>query len=516
MERFLKPERFSIDPNSLNASKQWSHWFRTFNNFVSSLQQHQTPDAVDKLNLLINYVDPSVYEYIAECTTYEAAVDLLKNAYIKPKNEIFARHVLATTKQEPGQNLDEFLQKLRALAKDCDFKQVTAEQNKNDFIRDAFICGLSSNHIRQRLLENNTLDLITAFEKARSLEMAEKQSQTYHLPPTSIPCGGATSCPQTDSMEHSGESNIPVTAANQREHDHNFAVFLKSAKDYNITFNESKSIISAKEIKLLGYLVSKGHIQPDPDRLKPLRDLNEPHNAKSQQCVIGMFAYYSSWIPKFSDKVHPLVKNNIFPLPQEVKESFELLKKEIEMAAVTTIDHESPLVVETDASDIAIAATLNQNGRPVAFFSRTLNQSERKHSSVEKEAYAIVESLRKWRHYLIGRHFQLVTDQKSVAFMYGNSPKGKIKNDKIQLWRIEMSCYNYDVVYRPGKENDAADAFSRSYCSSLGINTESLRELHYTLSHPGITRMAHFVKSKNLPYSLEEADDAIVPSKPSV
>ncbi|GFO33886.1 retrovirus-related pol polyprotein from transposon 17.6 [Plakobranchus ocellatus] len=298
--------------------------------------------------------------------------------------------------------------------------------------------------------------------------------------------------------------NVTICGKNQREHDHNFAVFLKSAKDYNIIFNESKSIISAKEIKLLGYLVSKGHIQPDPDRLKPLRDLNEPHNAKSQQRVIDMFAYYSSWIPKFSDKVHPLVKNNIFPLPQEVKESFELLKKEIEMAAITTIDHESPLVVETDASDIAIAATLNQNGRPVAFFSRTLNQSERKHSSVEKEAYAIVEALRKWRHYLIGRHFQLVTDQKSVAFMYGNSPKGKIKNDKIQRWRIEMSCYNYDVVYRPGKENDAADVFSRSYCSSLGINTESLRELHDTLSHPGITRMAHFVKSKNLPYYLEE------------
>ncbi|GFN94502.1 retrovirus-related pol polyprotein from transposon opus [Plakobranchus ocellatus] len=115
--------------------------------------------------------------------------------------------------------------------------------------------------------------------------------------------------------------NVTICAKNQREHDHNFAVFLKSAKDYNITFNESKSIISAKEIKLLGYLVSKGHIQPDPDRLKPLRDLNEPHNAKSQQRVIGMFAYYSSWIPKFSDNVHPLVKNNIFPLPQEVKES---------------------------------------------------------------------------------------------------------------------------------------------------------------------------------------------------
>ena len=62
---------------------------------------------------------------------------------------------------------------------------------------------------------------------------------------------------------------------------------------------------------------------------------------------------------------------------------------------VLTIDSTVPLVVETDASDHAIAATLNQSGRPVAFFSRTLTGSEQRHSAVEKEAYAIVEALRK-------------------------------------------------------------------------------------------------------------------------
>jgi hypothetical protein len=103
----------------------------------------------------------------------------------------------------------------------------------------------------------------------------------------------------------------------------------------------------------------------------------------------------------------------------------------IEKAVLTTIDEDVPFVVETDASHHAIAATLNQAGRPVAFFSRTLNNAEQRHSSVEKEAYAIVESLRKWRHYLIGRHFKLITDQRSVAFMFDSKAMGKIKNGRL-------------------------------------------------------------------------------------
>jgi len=130
-----------------------------------------------------------------------------------------------------------------------------------------------------------------------------------------------------------------------------------------------------------------------------------------------------------------------------------------------------------------------------------LSPSELKHSSIEKEAYAIVEALRKWRHFLIGRHFKLVTDQRSVSFMFNSRHSSKIKNEKILRWRLELACYNYDIVYRPGKQNDIADTLSR-ICSSTAVN--KLYDLHCQLCHPGITRMAHWVKSRNLPYSLEE------------
>ena len=243
-----------------------------------------------------------------------------------------------------------------------------------------------------------------------------------------------------------------------------------------------------------------------------MHDLPPPTNAKEQQRVVGMFAYYSPWIFKFSDKIHSLTHNKTFPIPDSVKQCFEKLKEEITKAAIVTIDYTKPLVVETDASDVAIAASLSQDGRPVAFFSRTLSSPERRHSAVEKEACAIVEAVRKWRHYLLNNHFKLITDQRSVAFMYDTNHNGKIKNDKIQRWRVELSPFSYDVVYRPGHLNRVADTLSRNTCGSMQ-NLISLKDLHSSLCHPGVTRFYHFVRSKNLPFSLTDVKNTIASCK---
>ena len=71
------------------------------------------------------------------------------------------------------------MQEQQRTAKTCNFEAVTAEQYKNQYIRDAFISGITSSHIRQRLLENNTLSLDEAFQQARALEQAQTQSVSY-------------------------------------------------------------------------------------------------------------------------------------------------------------------------------------------------------------------------------------------------------------------------------------------------------------------------------------------------
>ena len=176
MDKVLRPERFDAKPNAQDASKSWRHWLTTFENFVEAIPGEE----VNKLNVLINYVSSEVYQLFYEATTYDEAINLLKSLYVKTPNEIFARHKLATRKQQPGESLDEYLQELKILSKDCNFSDVTAYQYRDEAVRDAFITGLLSTNIRQRLLENKTLNLQTAFDQARALDTAQRSSETYN------------------------------------------------------------------------------------------------------------------------------------------------------------------------------------------------------------------------------------------------------------------------------------------------------------------------------------------------
>ena len=248
-------------------------------------------------------------------------------------------------------------------------------------------------------------------------------------------------------------------------------------------------------------------MRSDPERLKPLMELPIPGNIAALRRALGMFAHYSQWVASFSEKIHLLTQVRTFPLFDSAIRAFQNLKKDIANSAIAAINPSALLIVETDASDSAISASVRQHGRPVAFFSRTLSKSERRHTTIEKEAYAIVEALRKWRHYLIDRHFYLITDQKSVSFMFNPKTSSEIKNEKIARWRMELSCYSFDVSYRPGKENAAVDALSR--VCGLTTSSSDLQSIHRELCHPGITRMTHVVRSRNLPYSVEEVQRII-------
>lgn len=175
MSKALKPSRLDIDPTSPKAAKEWKHWKRTFDNFITECGT----EAPDKFRSVINFISSDVFEYVEECTTYDQVVETLTKLYVKTPNTIFARHQLSSRKQKPGESLDEYLEELKKLSKHCNFEAVTAETYRSEMIRDSFINGLTSSYIRQRLLESTKLTLDEAHQKARTLDVAQKNAEVY-------------------------------------------------------------------------------------------------------------------------------------------------------------------------------------------------------------------------------------------------------------------------------------------------------------------------------------------------
>ena len=108
---------------------------------------------------------------------YDAALTTLRYVYVKPTNKVFARYRLATCKQRLGQFLEEFMQCLKRVSSECNFAAVTAAQHPEGTIRDAFIAGITSPSVRRRLLESDNLTLQHVFDKARSLEEAQRNAE---------------------------------------------------------------------------------------------------------------------------------------------------------------------------------------------------------------------------------------------------------------------------------------------------------------------------------------------------
>ena len=186
MDKILKPTRLGIDPNSSSATKEWRHWKRTFTSYVRRYITTTTSENVDedRLAALVSCATPEVFEYFDHCETYAEAEATLEQLYVKQPNDIFARHVLQIAKQKPNQTLEDFRCTLVKLAKDCDFKDVTAAQYKDDMIRDSFINGISSSEIRQRLLEHKTLTMKQAFDQAVTMDDAKRDNRVFLTNPT--------------------------------------------------------------------------------------------------------------------------------------------------------------------------------------------------------------------------------------------------------------------------------------------------------------------------------------------
>ncbi|CAC5399405.1 unnamed protein product [Mytilus coruscus] len=198
-------------------------------------------------------------------------------------------------------------------------------------------------------------------------------------------------------------------------------------------------------------------------------------SVKEVRSFIGMLSYYRRFIPNFSKISVPLVeltkKYAKFKWSDECQAAFEFLKESLSVIPLLAYpDLSKPYTLYTDASDESIGACLTQpcdeneevlygvkNEKPIYFLSHKLSDTQKRWSTIEKEAYSIHYALQKLDHYLHNATFTIKTDHKPLQYLLSSN----FSNRKIQLWALCISSYNCKIEWLSGAENTIADYLSR-------------------------------------------------------
>jgi hypothetical protein len=183
-----------------------------------------------------------------------------------------------------------------------------------------------------------------------------------------------------------------------------------------------KSSFMKTELIYLGFVISANELKMDPSKVEVIKNWPSPRNILEVRSFHVLASFYQKFIRNFSgistammDTVKKIHKS--FHWNEEVEKSFNLLKQKImEQPVLVLPDFTKVFQVKCDASDFAIGAVLSQEDRPIAYFSEKLDESKVKYSTYDKEFYAIIQVLKKWRHYLIPKEFVLYSDNHALQF----------------------------------------------------------------------------------------------------
>lgn len=171
----------------------------------------------------------------------------------------------------------------------------------------------------------------------------------------------------------------------------------------------SKCAFGQKEIEYMGYIVTTDAVKVDHNKIQAMLAWPAPTCISELRGFLGLTGYYRKFVHNYGVIAQPLTQllsKGKYLWATEVELSFNQLKKAMTSTPTLAMPNfEEAFTIESDASEKGIGAVLQQNGRPVAFMSRALGISKQSWSTYSKEMLAIVEAIRTWRPYLLGRNF---------------------------------------------------------------------------------------------------------------
>lgn len=237
-----------------------------------------------------------------------------------------------------------------------------------------------------------------------------------------------------------------------------------------LTVNLEKCQFARSSLKYLGYIVDKQGLRTDPEKVNAIVNYPKPATYTELKRFIGLASWYRRFVDNFAIVAAPLhdltkggKKGRQIEWNEEADKAFINLKTALTTAPVLGCpDFTKQFRIQCDASNKGIGGVLIQeiNGaeKPIAYTSRKLSDRESKYSTSERELLSVLHSIEQFRPYIEGSHFKVVTDHSALQWLY----KTKDPHGRLARWAMKLQQFDYEVVYRKGKENVVPDALSRA------------------------------------------------------
>jgi RNase H-like domain found in reverse transcriptase/Reverse transcriptase (RNA-dependent DNA polymerase)/Integrase zinc binding domain/Retroviral aspartyl protease/Integrase core domain/Retrotransposon gag protein/Chromo (CHRromatin Organisation MOdifier) domain len=421
---------------------------------------------------------PYRYSHFQKCELENIIEELLKTSVIRPSASSFASPALLVKKKDGSWRL-------------CvDYRQLNAMTVKNKYpipIIDDLLDELNGAKVFSKI------DLKAGYHQIRMKESdihktafrTHQGLYEYLVMPFGLTNAPATFQALMNQVFHPYLrkfvlvffDDILVYSTDLLEHKTHLSLVLQLLLDHQLCAKRSKCEFGVSKIEYLGHLITGEGVATDPGKIQAMVEWPEPRTVKELRGFLGLTGYYRKFIKNYGSISKPLtelLKKNSFNWSQESSTAFQALKQAMCQAPVLAMPNfNEPFVIETDACDNGMGAVLMQGKKPIAFLSKALGVKNQALSTYEKELLALFTAVHKWRHYLQGLPFVIKTDHISLKHLL----EQRLTNSLQHKGLCKLLGLQYEIQYRKGIENKAADALSRRPGLRQGSENYAITEI---------------------------------------
>jgi hypothetical protein len=259
--------------------------------------------------------------------------------------------------------------------------------------------------------------------------------------------------------------DILIYSSSLEEHAEHLRKVFQRLRENKLYAKLEKCEFVVTEVDFLGHRITQEGLKMDDHKVKAIVDWEPPKSVPTLRSFLGLASYYRKFIKNFAKIAAPLtnlLKKSVvtYEWEEACDEAFETLKGILMKTLVLKLpDFDKGFEIYSNASDFVIGGVLVQEGRPVAFESKKLSETERRWPTHEKEMWAVIHCLKTWGHYIGSKDVVVWTDNVTLKY-FATQPKLSSKQVR---WQDTLALFNVDIQHKPGKDNVVSDALSRKH-----------------------------------------------------